>query len=77
MTSRLERKWWFAIPVSAIAAVLTLFIVNHAGIRQPYSFSQWVLFVLAFGGLQRGISLVGWLLVLALSPADKVLERTR
>ena len=77
MTSKLERKWWFALPVGALAAILTLHFVNSAGIEHPYNFSQWVLYFLCFTGLQRGLSFVGWLLVLILSPQSKALERTK
>ena len=77
MTSKLERKWWFALPVGALAAILTLHFVSSAGIEHPYNFSQWVLYFLCFTGLQRGLSFVSWLLVLGLSPQSKVLERTK
>ena len=77
MTSKLERRWWFATPVCALAAILTLNFVESAGIHHPYNFSQWVLYVLCFVGLQRGLSFMGWLLVLVLSPQSDVQKRTR
>lgn len=77
MASKLERKWWFALQVGALAAILTLHFVSSAGIAYPFNFSQWVLFFLSFTALQHGLSLVGWLLVFFLSPQSKAVERTK
>ena len=60
MTSKLEQKWWFDLPVGALAAILTLHFVSSAGIQLPYNFPQWVLFFLGFTGYSAGFpSLVG------------------
>jgi hypothetical protein len=77
MTSRLERKWWFAAPAGALAAIVTAYVMASAGIPRPYNLAQWALYVLCYIGLQRGFSFAGWLLVLCLSPSSKALERTR
>jgi hypothetical protein len=77
MTSRLERKWWFAAPTGALAVIVTVYLLDSAGIRSPYNFAQWTLYFMCFAGLQRGFSFAGWLLVLCLSPSNKALERTR
>lgn len=77
MTSRLERKWWFAAPISALAVVATMYLMANAGIAHPDSVSRWALYALCFAGLQRGLSFVAWLLVLLLSPSHKALERAR
>jgi hypothetical protein len=77
MTSKLERKWWFALPVGALAAILTLHFLSSAGITYPFNFSQWILCAMCFTGLQRGLSFIGWFLVLSLSPQSKALERTK
>jgi hypothetical protein len=77
MTSRLERKWWFAAPACALAAIVTAYLMESAGIPRPVNFAQWTLYLMCFAGLQRGFSFAGWLLVLCLSPANKALERTR
>lgn len=77
MSSTLERKWWFAGPAAALAVLLTMFLMRSAGIGQPYGVAQWLLYFICVAGLQRGLSFAGWLLVVGLSPADKVRERTR
>jgi len=77
MASRLERKWWFAAPVAALAILLTLTVMDGAGIARPYNFSQWLLYFLCFAGLQRGFSFAGWLLVLCLAPSSEVRDLTR
>lgn len=77
MTSRLERKWWFSVPVSLLAFFLTEFVMHCAGILHPYNFAQWTLYFTCFVGLQRSLSFAGWLLVLCLSPAGRAWERTR
>jgi type II secretory pathway component PulF len=77
MRSKIERKWWFLLPVSALAAFLTVYFMDTAEINRPYNFAQWVLYVLCFAGLQRGLSFAAWLLVLAVSPSDGVRERMR
>ncbi|WP_374361807.1 hypothetical protein [Pseudoduganella danionis] len=75
MYSKLERKWWFIAPVTALAAVLTNFLVSAAGLIQPYNSAQWLLYVLAFVGIQRAMSFALWLLVLCVAPASAVPER--
>lgn len=77
MTSKLERKWWFQIPVIALALILTAYLIYAAGFPNTYSFARWMLYSLSFIGLKRAISFIGWLLVLCLSPADVVAERTK
>ena len=77
MKSKLERKWWFLLPVSALAAFLTAYFMDNAEISRPYNFSQWVLYALCFAGLQRGLSFAAWLVVLGVSPSDGVIERMR
>jgi len=77
MQSKLERKWWFLLPVSALAAFLTAYFMESAGVKQTYNFSQWVLYTLCFVGLQRGLSFVAWLAILAVSPSDGIRERMK
>lgn len=77
MISKLDRTWWFAMPISFLAAFLTLYVVSSAGIAQPYSFSQWFLYFMCFLGIHRGLSFLGWLLVVLMAPQSKVLERTK
>lgn len=77
MISKLERKWWFVTTVSVLAVILTTYLMETAGIRYPYNFSQWVLYLLCLAGLQRGLSFATWLLVLFISPSNEALERTK
>ena len=77
MQSKLERKWWFSLPVIALAAFLTAYFMDSAEISRPYNFSQWVIYALCFAGLQRGLSFVAWLAVLGVSPSDGIRERLK
>lgn len=77
MQSKLERKWWFLLPVSALAAFLTAYFMDGAEMSRPYNFSQWVIYALCFAGLQRGLSFIAWLVVLGVSPSNGVRERLR
>lgn len=77
MESKLERKWWFSLPITALAGFLTVYIMADAGIARHYNFSQWVLYLLCFAGLQRGLSFVAWLIVLSVSPLDGIRERMK
>ncbi|MYN44701.1 hypothetical protein GTP23_06375 [Pseudoduganella sp. FT93W] len=75
MYSKLERKCWFIAPVTALAAILSNFLVGAAGLLQPYNSAQWLLYVLAFVGIQRALSFALWLLVLCVRPASVMPER--
>jgi len=77
MQSKLEKRWWFLLPVSAVAALLTHYLMDSAAITRPYNFSQWALYVLCFASFQRGLSFLAWLVVLVVSPSEKVLARTK
>ena len=77
MTSRLEQKWWFALPVAALSVVLTQQCMRGAGIASPYNFSQWLLYFLCFVGLQRAFSFAGWLLLLGFAPHSTLLQAAR
>jgi|PersoiStandDraft_1058852.scaffolds.fasta_scaffold06254_4 hypothetical protein len=77
MTSKLERKWWFQLPVCALAAFLTAYLMDGAGIARPYRFAGWIVYALCLAGLQRGLSLAAWFAVVSMTPSDKVLDRTR
>jgi hypothetical protein len=77
MKSKLEKKWWFQLPVCVMAALLTSYVMDSAGITHPYKFSGWVIYALCFAGVERGLSFALWLVILSVTPSDKVLERTR
>jgi hypothetical protein len=71
MKSKLEKRWWFELPVFAIAAFLTSCLMDNAGITNPYKFSGWVIYALCFAGLERGLSFALWLVVLSVTPSAK------
>lgn len=76
MNSTLERKWWFAGPVTGLAAILAIMLAGAAGLQQPFSAAQWLLYLLAFFGIQRSLSFAGWLLALWLAPAYVTSQRS-
>jgi len=51
--------------------------MQRSGMARPGNPAQYVLYFFCFVGLQRGLSFLGWLLVLLLSPADEAIQRTR
>lgn len=75
MHSKLERKWWFVAIVSLLSTMTTLYVIEAAGIRSPYSLAQWVLYFCTFAGIWRACSFLGWLLVLAVAPRSALLGR--
>ena len=77
MTSKLEHTWWFAAPVGALAALATSFLIHSAGLGlPPAGLAQWVIYGLCFFALHRGLAFAGWLLVLALAPSSRLLDRS-
>jgi len=77
MTSRLEHTWWFAALVSALAVFSTGFLIHSAGLGvPPTGLAQWIACTLCFFMLHRGFAFAGWLLVLALAPSSRLLERS-
>jgi len=77
MTSRLEHTWWFAALVSASAALSTGFLAHRAGLGvPPTGLAQWIVCALCFFVSHRGFVFAGWLLVLALAPSSRLLERS-
>ncbi|MYM38012.1 hypothetical protein [Duganella qianjiadongensis] len=77
MYSKLERKWWFAGPVTAVAALLANLLTGAAGLMQPFNSAQWLLYLLAFVAIQRSLSFAAWLLVLGVAPTVAAPERSR
>jgi hypothetical protein len=75
--TKLERKWWFAGPVATLAVIVTRYLMDSVGIQHRIGWAELAIFILCVVGLQRTFSVLGWLLVLFLSPADKAIERTR
>jgi hypothetical protein len=77
MPSQLERQWWFIAPVSALAVLLTMYVMRSAGIVHPYNTAQWILYILCSVGLQRGLSFLGWFLVLWVAPSSAIMKNSR
>ena len=71
MKSKLEKRWWFELPVFVLAALFTSHLMDSAGITSPYEFSGWAIYVLCFAGLERGLSFALWLVALSVTPSDK------
>ena len=75
MTSKLERQWWFSLPVVALSVLLTVWLMDSAGMPHAANFAQSVLYAVCFVGFQRGVSFAGFLLVLCFAPSNALLER--
>ena len=69
--SPLEKKLPFAIPVCVCTVLTTMAIMDAAGIGSiaQQNFAQMILYFCCFYGVSRAYSLLGWMLVLWISPA--------
>lgn len=69
--STLERKWWYVALVCVLATICTRYLLDSAGFPAMGQFgvAQWIVYALCFAALWRGISFVGWLLVLGIAPS--------
>lgn len=74
---RIERKWWFALPVMLLAMLATLCLLNYAQLPRTDSLAWFVIFSLCCVPLQRVLSFFAWLVLLWLAPglADKKLAK--
>lgn len=72
--SKLEKKWWFAAPVTFISAILTILLLNGAGVWPASGAAQWAVYFLCFVGLQRSVAFLGWLAFLVAAPTHKALN---
>lgn len=77
MKSKLEREWWFSIPVLVLAGLTSWYLFKASGLPAPHNFAGAAIYMLCSVALQQGFSLLGWMLVALLSPADKVRGLTR
>lgn len=69
--SRLEKKWWFIVVVSALTMMATRYVMEVAGVpfMDDANAARLLLQFFCFLGLWRCFSFVAWLLALALAPA--------
>jgi hypothetical protein len=68
--SPLERKPWYVGIVAFLATMANTFLMNSAGMQiGNYNLAQWLVYCLCLAAIWRGISFVGWLIVLMISPA--------
>ena len=77
MKSKLEREWWFSIPVILLATFASAYLFKAAGWSWPTSVAGCAIYVLCVGALHQGFSFLAWMLVALLAPAHKVRELTR
>lgn len=73
MESKLERKWWFFIPVLLISIFLTQLIFDMAGVQSPDGLAGKVLHFFCVLGFWRCLSFLGWMGVVLVAPKAKVL----
>lgn len=71
----IERKLWFTAIICFFTSFLNIFLIRAAGL-DPYpldNIAAFVLMMLSWAAIHRGLSFAGWLLVLWLAPqlADK------
>ncbi|MBB5608966.1 MULTISPECIES: hypothetical protein [unclassified Janthinobacterium] len=66
--SPIERKWWFAFPLMAVATLATYVLFDSAQVPSTASLARAVIFGLCFGSLYRCLSFCIWLLLLWVAP---------
>ena len=59
METRLGRKWWFAGLLGFLSALLTLPLLQAAGLRSLDNWAQWLVHFLCFGAIWRGLGFAG------------------
>lgn len=72
MTPKPERKWRYVVPINLLAGMLTLCAMAAGGSPQLNNVAQGTLYLAFFIGLQRGLSWLGWLVLLRVLPAGSV-----
>ncbi|MBV8665369.1 MAG: hypothetical protein JO269_02690 [Burkholderiaceae bacterium] len=77
MKSKIEQKWWFLAVTGILAALVTRYVMETAGVDLSYSFSQVVLGFFCFTGIQRAFSFTAWLAILCFSPSSKASDIAR
>ncbi|WP_300751702.1 hypothetical protein [Janthinobacterium sp.] len=75
--SSIERKWWFVMPVAGLSGMFMMLLAHHAGITPVEGASRYLLLMLCYAALYRGLSFIGWLGLLLVAPglADKRLHK--
>ncbi|OON61157.1 hypothetical protein B0920_19755 [Massilia sp. KIM] len=74
MKSKLERKWWFAMPVFVLSIVCTIWLLRGAGIGEPEGAPQWLVYFLCLFGFQQVFTFVGWFGLVLLAPRSRALD---
>ena len=77
METRLGRKWWFAGLLGFLSALLTLPLLQAAGLRSPDNWAQWLVHFLCFGAIWRGLGFAGWLALVLIAPSSSLLDPAR
>lgn len=69
--SPIEKKWPFILVVSIFTTLTTMYVMDAAGLPRmsEQNFAQFILYFFCFFGVWRMYSLLGWMLVLWISPA--------
>lgn len=72
--SKLEKKWWFILPVSLLSAMLASLLTRSAGIWPADGAAQWLVYFLCLAALWKTISFLGYLIILFAAPTSKALD---
>ena len=72
MTTKPERKRRYVVPINLLAGMLTLCAMAAGGIPQLNNVAQGILYLAFCIGLQRGLSWLGWLLLMRVLPTGSV-----
>lgn len=76
MGSKLESQWWYGGLVTALSMLSTRLVFESAGLPLPDNLAQWILCAFCFVCTWRCFSFLGWLGVLLIAPASRLLEPT-
>jgi hypothetical protein len=70
--SKLERKWWFALPVLLLTVVSTFWLcwaLRFPDVLTPFSFPHLLVFVISLHSFRRLYSWAIWAALLWFAPA--------
>jgi hypothetical protein len=65
----LEKTWWFSLIAWAIGLLVTINLLERAGVWPVAGWAQCIVMALCLGTVWRAVSFTMWLIVLMLAPS--------
>lgn len=74
MLTSLEQKWWFAGIRAGLSALVTLPLLQAAGLSSAGDWAQWLVHFLCFYTVWSAIGFLGWFVIMLAAPSSKLLD---